>query len=197
MIERGVAGEADAVVVQDEQAAPSAGQGGDPGESGGVRHVGEDPRFGEIPIGRSGPAKNPVVNGRSPGWVAPFAASRSAVDLGAIRALSPRADRSGYAAGSVVRGWRLPGGPARAGADSASFRCRPAAVRRFTFRIRSCLVVPADLVSSLRWRYATKQFDPNRKIPADVWECSEESLILTPSSVRPAAVAVRRRGRPR
>lgn len=43
-------------------------------------------------------------------------------------------------------------------------------------------VVPADLVSSLRWRYATKQFDPNRKIPADVWEALEESLILTPSS---------------
>jgi nitroreductase len=39
-----------------------------------------------------------------------------------------------------------------------------------------------DLVNALRWRYATKQFDASRKIPADVWEALEESLVLTPSS---------------
>ena len=39
-----------------------------------------------------------------------------------------------------------------------------------------------DLVNALRWRYATKQFDATCKIPADVWDALEESLVLTPSS---------------
>lgn len=39
-----------------------------------------------------------------------------------------------------------------------------------------------DLLSSLRWRYATKKFDPARKIPAATWEAIEELLVLTPSS---------------
>lgn len=39
-----------------------------------------------------------------------------------------------------------------------------------------------NVLTRLRWRYATKQFDPNRKIsPAD-WQTLEESLVLTPSS---------------
>lgn len=37
-------------------------------------------------------------------------------------------------------------------------------------------------ISSLQWRYATKAFDPNRKIPADQWADIEQSLVLTPSS---------------
>jgi nitroreductase len=38
------------------------------------------------------------------------------------------------------------------------------------------------LLSQLRWRYATKQFDATRKIsPAD-WGALEEALVLTPSS---------------
>ena len=41
---------------------------------------------------------------------------------------------------------------------------------------------PASLVKQLQWRYATKQFDPQRKIPAEVWSALEQSLILTPSS---------------
>jgi len=41
---------------------------------------------------------------------------------------------------------------------------------------------PADLISQLRWRYATKEFDTARKISDDVWAALEESLILTPSS---------------
>lgn len=40
----------------------------------------------------------------------------------------------------------------------------------------------ADLVSALNWRYATKQFDPTRKIPATDWKALEESLRLAPSS---------------
>jgi nitroreductase len=39
-----------------------------------------------------------------------------------------------------------------------------------------------QLLSALRWRYAAKQFDPARKIPADTWDALEESLVLTPSS---------------
>jgi nitroreductase len=39
-----------------------------------------------------------------------------------------------------------------------------------------------DLLTSLRWRYATKQFDATRKIPADTWASLEEALVLTPSS---------------
>jgi len=41
---------------------------------------------------------------------------------------------------------------------------------------------PESLIQQLQWRYATKQFDPQRKIPADVWSALEQSLILTPSS---------------
>jgi nitroreductase len=41
---------------------------------------------------------------------------------------------------------------------------------------------PASLIQQMQWRYATKQFDPQRKIAADVWSALEQSLILTPSS---------------
>ena len=38
------------------------------------------------------------------------------------------------------------------------------------------------LLDQLRWRYATKQFDASKKIPAETWSALEEALILTPSS---------------
>ena len=38
------------------------------------------------------------------------------------------------------------------------------------------------LLNQLRWRYATKQFDSNRRIPPSDWQTLEESLVLTPSS---------------
>ncbi len=38
------------------------------------------------------------------------------------------------------------------------------------------------LISTLQWRYATKQFDPSKKIPDDIWKALEESLVLKPSS---------------
>jgi len=41
---------------------------------------------------------------------------------------------------------------------------------------------PESLVQQLQWRYATKLFDPQRKIPAPAWSALEQSLILTPSS---------------
>jgi len=43
-------------------------------------------------------------------------------------------------------------------------------------------LTPDQLLAALRWRYATKQFDATRKIPDDVWDALEESLVLTPSS---------------
>lgn len=39
-----------------------------------------------------------------------------------------------------------------------------------------------SLLESLNWRYATKEFDPSRKIEAATLSTIEESLVLTPSS---------------
>lgn len=40
----------------------------------------------------------------------------------------------------------------------------------------------SQLLEQLNWRYATKQFDPNRKINAQDWATLEDVLQLTPSS---------------
>lgn len=39
-----------------------------------------------------------------------------------------------------------------------------------------------ELLGALEWRYATKRFDPNKKIPADLWRALERALVLTPTS---------------
>ena len=39
-----------------------------------------------------------------------------------------------------------------------------------------------QLLNRLNWRYATKQFDPDRKISAEDWATVEDALLLTPSS---------------
>ncbi|MDE3032274.1 MAG: NAD(P)H-dependent oxidoreductase [Acidobacteriota bacterium] len=39
-----------------------------------------------------------------------------------------------------------------------------------------------SLLDALQWRYATKLFDPTRRIPTDQWTALEQSLVLTPSS---------------
>jgi nitroreductase len=41
---------------------------------------------------------------------------------------------------------------------------------------------PSQLLESLRWRYATKKFDPTASIPAESWDALLQSLVLTPSS---------------
>lgn len=41
----------------------------------------------------------------------------------------------------------------------------------------------AQLIDQLNWRYATKQFDPSKKISAQDWAALEEALVLTPSSI--------------
>jgi len=43
-------------------------------------------------------------------------------------------------------------------------------------------MTPDQLLTTLRWRYATKKFDPSKKIPAETWAALEEALVLTPSS---------------
>lgn len=40
----------------------------------------------------------------------------------------------------------------------------------------------SDLLNSLHWRYAVKQFDHTRKIPDEQWSALEAALVLTPSS---------------
>ncbi|EDY80984.1 nitroreductase family protein [Verrucomicrobiia bacterium DG1235] len=39
-----------------------------------------------------------------------------------------------------------------------------------------------DILEQLSWRYATKQFDPSRKIPEETVKSLEKALVLTPSS---------------
>lgn len=46
----------------------------------------------------------------------------------------------------------------------------------------STVISPEELIQAQEWRYATKKFDPARKIPADLWSALEKSLVLTPSS---------------
>src|SRR5208283_3280789 len=41
---------------------------------------------------------------------------------------------------------------------------------------------PEQLINQLNWRYATKQFDPQRKISDRDWRALEQALLLTPSS---------------
>ncbi len=43
-------------------------------------------------------------------------------------------------------------------------------------------VTPESLVQSLHWRYATKKFDPARKIAPALWETLEHAALLAPSS---------------
>ncbi|MEO6994422.1 MAG: NAD(P)H-dependent oxidoreductase [Lacunisphaera sp.] len=44
------------------------------------------------------------------------------------------------------------------------------------------LLSPEQLVERLDWRYAVKQFDPQRKIDDATWQTLEEALRLSPSS---------------
>lgn len=43
-------------------------------------------------------------------------------------------------------------------------------------------ITSQQLLERLNWRYATKQFDPERKISAEDWATLEEALRLSPSS---------------
>ncbi|MGC1310128.1 MAG: NAD(P)H-dependent oxidoreductase [Phormidesmis sp.] len=43
-------------------------------------------------------------------------------------------------------------------------------------------LTPDQIIQTLNWRYATKKFDPDKKIPDNVWHALEQSLVLAPSS---------------
>ena len=43
-------------------------------------------------------------------------------------------------------------------------------------------MTPEQLLQSLSWRYATKQFDTQKSIPSETWDAIEKSMVLTPSS---------------
>lgn len=43
-------------------------------------------------------------------------------------------------------------------------------------------LAPSELLTALNWRYATKKFDPTKKIPAETWSALEQALVLSPSS---------------
>jgi len=43
-------------------------------------------------------------------------------------------------------------------------------------------VPPSQLIESLHWRYATKAFDPARKITPELWSALLQALVLSPSS---------------
>ena len=44
------------------------------------------------------------------------------------------------------------------------------------------LLTPEQVLELLHWRYATKKFDPSKKIPESIWQVLEKSLVLSPSS---------------
>jgi nitroreductase len=44
------------------------------------------------------------------------------------------------------------------------------------------MITDKQLMEALHWRYATKAFDPNRKIPAATWNVLQEALVLSASS---------------
>lgn len=48
--------------------------------------------------------------------------------------------------------------------------------------LRTVISSQPPLLDALKWRYATKKFDPARRIPDETWETLEHSLSLTPSS---------------
>ncbi len=43
-------------------------------------------------------------------------------------------------------------------------------------------VPPETVLAQLGWRYATKKFDPTKKIAADLWAKLEQAPVLSPSS---------------
>nr|WNX93917.1 NfsB1 [uncultured bacterium] len=43
-------------------------------------------------------------------------------------------------------------------------------------------ITTQQLLAAQSWRYATKAFDPAKKVPADVWSALEQALVLTPTS---------------
>ncbi|GAB4548444.1 MAG: NAD(P)H-dependent oxidoreductase [Pleurocapsa sp.] len=48
--------------------------------------------------------------------------------------------------------------------------------------MNDAIATPEQILQQLHWRYATKKFDPAKKIPEAVWQVLEQSLVFAPSS---------------
>ena len=44
-------------------------------------------------------------------------------------------------------------------------------------------VSPETVTAALEWRYATRKFDPAKKIAPSVWSALEQAMVLSPSSI--------------
>ncbi|RMF25425.1 MAG: NAD(P)H-dependent oxidoreductase [Cyanobacteria bacterium J083] len=44
------------------------------------------------------------------------------------------------------------------------------------------MLTPEKVLKQLNWRYAVKKFAANKKIPPEIWQVLEASLVLSPSS---------------
>jgi nitroreductase len=55
-------------------------------------------------------------------------------------------------------------------------------LRRITHSKMNTTIPSEQLLRQLNWRYATKQFDPKRKISERDWTTLEQALLLSPSS---------------
>lgn len=59
---------------------------------------------------------------------------------------------------------------------------QPATIHGMTSAPHATRTSPDELLERLRWRYATKRFDPAARIEPATWKALEESLRLAPSS---------------
>lgn len=48
--------------------------------------------------------------------------------------------------------------------------------------MNNAVISSEQLLEQLHWRYATKKFDPTKKIPEEIWQALEKSLVMAPSS---------------
>jgi nitroreductase len=68
---------------------------------------------------------------------------------------------------------------ARVDAGSA---CRALVTLKLLMSSQFFPVSEEAVLNALQWRYATKKFDPSRKIPEQTWRALQESIVLSPSS---------------
>jgi nitroreductase len=61
-------------------------------------------------------------------------------------------------------------------------RAAPGYLGRTMINTTDVLISPEELLQRLDWRYAVKQFDPQRRIDDSTWTALEETLRLSPSS---------------
>lgn len=55
--------------------------------------------------------------------------------------------------------------------------------RRLAASFAGMPISAPQLLEALNWRYATKKFDPAKKVDEPTWDALEQALLLTPSSI--------------